>query len=132
MNKDSGSKDLQTLIDVGKERGYLTYDEVNEVLPQNGVTSDQLDDVMSMFGEMDIEIVDGTRGERVARPAVWIRLVSLRRKPSLSASRMHTRLTSGRSSPSRSRLIPTTASYIPARKSCKISTRSNVSTSLCK
>src|SRR5262249_53500238 len=35
-----------------------TYDEVNEVLPADIVTSDQIDDVMSMFGEHDIEIVD--------------------------------------------------------------------------
>ena len=44
---------------------------------------------------------------RAARPMVWMRLVSLRRKPSLSASRIATRLTTGRSRPSRRRLMPT-------------------------
>ena len=43
---------------------------------------------------------------RAARPMVWISEVAERRKPSLSASRMATSDTSGRSSPSRSRLMP--------------------------
>ncbi len=51
---------------------------------------------------------------RAALPQVWMREVSLRKKPSLSASRMQTRETSGISSPSRSRLIPTRTSKLPA------------------
>jgi RNA polymerase primary sigma factor len=51
-------EEVQQLIDMGKEKGYLTYDEVNDILPESMVSSDQLDDVMSMFGEMDIEVVD--------------------------------------------------------------------------
>ena len=67
---------------------------------------------------------------RAARPAVWISEVRLRRKPSLSASRMATSVTSGRSSPSRRRLIPTRMSNSPARRDRRISTRSIVSMSL--
>jgi hypothetical protein len=48
---------------------------------------------------------------RAARPIVWISDLSERRKPSLSASRIATSETSGRSRPSRSRLIPTSTSY---------------------
>ena len=66
---------------------------------------------------------------RAARPAVWINEVSLRRKPSLSASRMHTSDTSGRSRPSRSRLIPTNTSTVAARSWRRISTRSTASMS---
>ena len=66
---------------------------------------------------------------RAARPAVWIRLVSLRRKPSLSASRMQTSDTSGKSRPSRNRLIPTRISKAAARNWRRISTRSTASTS---
>ena len=47
---------------------------------------------------------------RAARPIVWISDVSERRKPSLSASRIATSETSGMSSPSRSRLMPTSTS----------------------
>jgi RNA polymerase primary sigma factor len=58
MAKKSSMEEVQQLIDLGKEKGYLTYDEVNDILPADMVSSDQLDDVMSMFGEMDIEVVD--------------------------------------------------------------------------
>ena len=68
---------------------------------------------------------------RAARPIVWIRLVSLRRNPSLSASRIATRLTSGRSSPSRRRLMPTSTSYSPSRRSRMSSMRSIVAMSEC-
>ena len=66
---------------------------------------------------------------RAARPMVWISDVSLRRKPSLSASRMATSAHSGMSRPSRSRLIPTSASKAPSRRSRMISMRSSVSMS---
>jgi len=58
MSKKNKMEEVQQLIDLGKEKGFLTYDEVNDLLPADMVSSDQLDDVMSMFGEMDIEIVD--------------------------------------------------------------------------
>ncbi len=58
MAKKGNPEEVQQLIDMGKEKGFLTYDEVNDILPANMVSSEQLEDVMSMFGEMDIEIVD--------------------------------------------------------------------------
>ena len=58
MAKKSNPEEIQQLIDMGKEKGFLTYDEVNDILPANMVSTEQLEDVMSMFGEMDIEIVD--------------------------------------------------------------------------
>jgi RNA polymerase primary sigma factor len=50
-------KEVKKLIDLGKEKGYLTYDDVNDMLPADVVSPDQLDDVMSIFGEMDIEVI---------------------------------------------------------------------------
>ena len=58
MAKKHNPEEVQQLIDMGKEKGFLTYDEVNDMLPASMVSSEQLEDVMSMFGEMDIEIVD--------------------------------------------------------------------------
>ncbi|TRO83210.1 RNA polymerase sigma factor RpoD [Trichloromonas acetexigens] len=58
MSKKTRVEEVQQLIDLGKEKGFLTYDEVNDALPADMVSSDQLDDVMSMFGDMDIEVVD--------------------------------------------------------------------------
>jgi RNA polymerase primary sigma factor len=54
-------KEVKKLIDLGKEKGYLTYDEVNDMLPADVVSPDQIDDVMSIFGEMDIEVVDSNQ-----------------------------------------------------------------------
>ena len=58
MAKKTNPEEVQQLIEMGKEKGFLTYDEVNDMLPASMVSSEQLEDVMSMFGEMDIEIVD--------------------------------------------------------------------------
>ncbi|MBK5275890.1 MAG: hypothetical protein JJE30_12665, partial [Desulfuromonadales bacterium] len=49
--------EVKQLIDLGKEKGFLTFDEVNDILPPD-IATDQIDDVMGMFGDMDIEIVD--------------------------------------------------------------------------
>jgi RNA polymerase primary sigma factor len=66
-------KEVKKLIDLGKEKGYLTYDDVNDMLPAEVVSPDQIDDVMSIFGEMDIEVIDsnqrvtlGSAGEELA------------------------------------------------------------------
>jgi RNA polymerase primary sigma factor len=52
---------------MGKEKGYLTYDEVNNLLPPDIVSSDQIDDLMMMFGEMDIEVVDAAHKVKVGK-----------------------------------------------------------------
>jgi len=59
--------EVKQLIDLGKEKGFLTYDEVNDLLPPDIVSSDQIDDVMSMFGEMDIEVVDSAQKVKIPK-----------------------------------------------------------------
>ncbi len=58
MAKEGEMEKVKQLIHMGKEKGFLTYDEVNDLLPPDIVSSDQIDDLMMMFGEMDIEVVD--------------------------------------------------------------------------
>ena len=58
MPKKKDLDNITKLIDRGKSKGFLTYDEVNDGLPAHMINSDQLDDLMSLFGEMDIKIVD--------------------------------------------------------------------------
>jgi RNA polymerase primary sigma factor len=58
-------EELDKLIAKGKQKGFLTYDEVNDALPSDLVTLDQLDDIMMMFGSMDIELVDSTKAVRL-------------------------------------------------------------------
>ncbi|MFC1889622.1 RNA polymerase sigma factor RpoD [Thermodesulfobacteriota bacterium] len=65
MAKKSNINEVKKLIDIGKEKGFLTYEEVNEMLPSDVVSSEQIDDVMTMFGEMDIEIVDKKKKTKV-------------------------------------------------------------------
>jgi RNA polymerase primary sigma factor len=50
---------------MGKQKGYLTYDEVNDALPSDIVSLDQLDDIMMMFGSLDIEVVDSAKAGRL-------------------------------------------------------------------
>jgi RNA polymerase primary sigma factor len=58
-------EELDKLIAKGKQKGFLTYDEVNDALPSDLVTLDQLDDIMLLFGSMDIELVDSTKAARL-------------------------------------------------------------------
>jgi RNA polymerase primary sigma factor len=58
--------DVKQLIDIGKEKGFLTYDEVNDILPPD-IATDQIDDVMGMFGDLDIEIVDSSQKIKIPK-----------------------------------------------------------------
>ncbi|GIT65460.1 MAG: hypothetical protein Ct9H300mP23_10870 [Nitrospinota bacterium] len=50
----------------GKEKGYLTYEEVNDVLPSDVVTPEQIDDLMALFSENEIAIVGtSSKGEKI-------------------------------------------------------------------
>jgi len=71
MAKQELLVEVKKLISIGKEKGFLTYDELNSTLPAEVVSSEQFGSIMTMFGEMDIEIVDAPEGERQqkSRPA---------------------------------------------------------------
>ncbi|MBN2719498.1 MAG: RNA polymerase sigma factor RpoD [Proteobacteria bacterium] len=57
----NGQKNITELITKGRKQGFLTYEEVNDALPDDLVSSERLDEVIGMFGDMDIEIVDADR-----------------------------------------------------------------------
>ena len=65
-NKESERKKRE-LITMGKAKGFLTYDEVNEHMPENIVSSDQMDDWLSAFSGEGIEIVDSSSKLKVAQ-----------------------------------------------------------------
>src|SRR5712692_5069599 len=73
MSEEPKLEELDRLISMGKQKGFLTYDEVNDALPSDIVSLDQLDDIMMMFGSLDIDIVDNAKAGRlpseVERPA---------------------------------------------------------------
>ncbi|MFQ5559257.1 MAG: sigma-70 family RNA polymerase sigma factor, partial [Nitrospinota bacterium] len=58
MTKRPSMTEVNRLISLGKEKGYLTYDEVNEVLPPDLVSPEQIDDIMIQIGEMSIDLVE--------------------------------------------------------------------------
>ncbi len=58
MAKKTKEEEFQLLIETGKEKGFLTYEEVNDAIPEDMVSPQQLEEVMSMFGDLDIEIID--------------------------------------------------------------------------
>ncbi len=65
VEKIADVTEVNQLISLGKEKGYLTYEEVNDVLPANLVAPEQIDDLMHIFGENEIEIVDtATKGDK--------------------------------------------------------------------
>ncbi len=56
--------EVRQLIQIGKEKGYLLYDEVNELLPPDVTTSDELDELFTTFGNAGIEVVDSEQKYR--------------------------------------------------------------------
>jgi len=56
--------EVRQLIQVGKEKGYLLYDEVNEMLPSEITSSEDLDDLFNAFGTAGIEVVDSDKAYR--------------------------------------------------------------------
>jgi RNA polymerase primary sigma factor len=63
---DTTERRKQKLIDLGKSKGFLTYDEVNDNMPEDIVSSDQIDDWLSALGDEGIEIVDSASKVRVS------------------------------------------------------------------
>lgn len=60
---DTQSGAVKRLISKGKERGYITFDELNAVLPPEQNSSEQIEDVMSMLSEMGIQVIEGEESE---------------------------------------------------------------------
>ena len=59
-------KELQKLITTGKEKGFLTYEEINEALPEDITESDELDEVMALIEDADIEVVESEKDVKAA------------------------------------------------------------------
>jgi RNA polymerase primary sigma factor len=56
---DKYEEDIQKLIEAGKEKGYLTYNEVNELLPGDLNSPDDLDDLLTTIGTQGIDVLEG-------------------------------------------------------------------------
>jgi len=65
MGKDIQSEEFKKLMSLGEEKGFLTYDDVNDLLPSDVISSDQIDDIIMLFGEKNIDIIDTDKGEKL-------------------------------------------------------------------
>jgi len=65
MGKEIESDEFKKLITLGEEKGFLTYDDVNDLLPSDVISSDQIDDIIMLFGEKNIDIIDTDKGEKL-------------------------------------------------------------------
>ncbi len=60
---DMSQASVKKMISEARQRGYITYDELNKVLPPDHVSSEQIEDVMSMLSEMGINIIENDEAE---------------------------------------------------------------------
>ena len=60
---DMSDAAVKKLIKTAKQRGFVTYDELNEVLPSEEVSSEQIEDTMSMLSDMGINVIDSDEAE---------------------------------------------------------------------
>ncbi len=65
---DTQSASVKRLIARGRERGYITFDELNAVLPPDQMSSEQIEDVMAMLSEMGIQVVENEDNEEAEAP----------------------------------------------------------------
>jgi len=63
QNRKTIQKDLKALVAEGKKQGYVTYDQINEALPEDMLSSSQIDETLMIFDDFDIEVV----GEKKAK-----------------------------------------------------------------
>jgi len=67
MAEEERTPEVNRLIILGKEKGFLTYSDLNNTLPAEMATTERITSLMVMFGEMDIEVIDSPEGERYQR-----------------------------------------------------------------
>ncbi|MBI5560232.1 MAG: RNA polymerase sigma factor RpoD [Deltaproteobacteria bacterium] len=57
-NLSTANNDILSLINTGKEKGFLTYDEINDAFPDENFSVEEMDNLLETLGELGIEVVD--------------------------------------------------------------------------
>ena len=70
MAFDDKFDQVNKLISIGKEKGYLLYDEVNDLLPSDVHSAEDLDDLLSMFDSAGIEVLESPRAKSAEKLAI--------------------------------------------------------------
>jgi len=58
---DDKFDDIKKLIDAGKEKGYLTYDQVNDLIPHDVHSPEDLEDLLTTIGTQGIDVLEGSK-----------------------------------------------------------------------
>jgi RNA polymerase primary sigma factor len=66
---DTLGAELKKLVQKGKERGYVTYEELNAALPPDEVSTDQIEDTMAMLSEAGVNVIEAEEQEEAPTPA---------------------------------------------------------------
>src|SRR5882724_8320423 len=69
LDRDEKNEKIRELIKLAKEQGYLTYGDVNDILPESILSPDELDAILIQLRGMDIEIIDASEVDRFKREA---------------------------------------------------------------
>ena len=82
---DMSQAAVKKMISEARERGYITYDQLNKALPPDQVSSEQIEDVMSLLSEMGINIIEAEDAEEEERGATDLVAVTSSKEVALSS-----------------------------------------------
>lgn len=68
-NVSNSGADMSSLIDIGKDRGFLTYDEINDAFPENNFSVEDMDNLLETLGDLGIDVVDSAEKTPESREA---------------------------------------------------------------
>ena len=83
---DMSQAAVKKMIAEARERGYITYEQLNQVLPPEQVSSEQIEDVMSMLSEMGINIIEEDEAEEAGEASTAVVVASSSREVAISAT----------------------------------------------
>ncbi|MCP5038585.1 MAG: RNA polymerase sigma factor RpoD [Rhodobacteraceae bacterium] len=83
---DTSQEAIKKMIAEAREKGYITYDQLNKVLPPEQVNSEQIEDVMSMLSEMGINIIEDEEEEEDAKGSTEVATTSGTREITLATT----------------------------------------------
>jgi hypothetical protein len=55
---------VKELLDLGKEQGYLTFDDINEILPDSVVSPEELESILMFLRKLDVDIIEASEEEK--------------------------------------------------------------------
>lgn len=76
-------KDVEKIIALGRQKGFLTYDEVNDLLPEDISSSEDIDQIFELLGSEDIQLIDEEESKEIKKPTPLVKESILVEQPTL-------------------------------------------------